>query len=238
MPFKLVEVESAADFVPVIECQWSAYEQPFQSFFRMFCPLRGEGEDARRESLLESASRQWEWHGSDEASNWFKVIDENGKIVGGCLWKIYTENPFAKPDDHSDAYWHPEGEAREYVTKALEQFDVPRKANFADLNILYTHPEHRRQGVADFIMEWGKQKADEMGVEMWLDATEYGVPVYKKHGFIVVGKNSLKPVKEDPGETWKKTEEQLQPMVFWPMWRPAGGKYVDGETVKPWETTV
>ena len=40
-----------------------------------------------------------------------------------------------------------------------------------DLNIIYTHPDFRRQGVADLIMDWGKQKADEMGVEMWLDAT-------------------------------------------------------------------
>lgn len=84
-------------------------------------------------------------------------------------------------------------------------------------------------------MNWGKQKADEMGVEMWLDATKYGVPVYLKHGFTVVGVNQVKPTKEDPGEEWVKTEKELGEMTFWPMWRPAGGDYDEETSVKPWE---
>ena len=104
-----------------------------------------------------------------------------------------------------------------------------------DLNIIYTHPDFRRQGVADLIMDWGKQKADEMGVEMWLDATEYGVPVYKKHGFTIVNVNRLQPTKTAPGEAWRKIDEELQPMTFWQMWRPAGGTYDEGKSIKPWE---
>jgi GNAT superfamily N-acetyltransferase len=104
-----------------------------------------------------------------------------------------------------------------------------------DLNILYTHPDYRRQGVADLMLAWGKRKADEMGVEMWLDATEYGVPVYRKHGFTVVNVNRPQPTKTSPGEAWKKIDKELQPMVFWQMWRPIGGDYEEGKTVKPWE---
>ncbi|KAJ4128310.1 hypothetical protein NW754_002302 [Fusarium falciforme] len=84
-------------------------------------------------------------------------------------------------------------------------------------------------------MDWGKQKADEMGVEMWLDAIEYGVPVYKKHGFTIVNINRLQPTKTAPGEVWRKIDEELQPMIFWQMWRPAGGSYDEGKSVKPWE---
>lgn len=73
------------------------------------------------------------------------------------------------------------------------------------------------------MMAWGKHKADEMGVEMWLDATEYGVPVYQKHGFTIVRENHLRPTKENPGEDWKKTEKLLQPMTFWTMRRPIRG---------------
>ncbi|KFA69703.1 hypothetical protein S40285_08107 [Stachybotrys chlorohalonatus IBT 40285] len=239
MDFRLVEVEDSLDFFDVIECQWQSYENPLQNFFRMFCPVRGEGDAARVASLRESASRQWEWHTSDPASHWFKVVDPLGKIAGACLWKIYTSNPFGKAGDHSEAYWYPEGEAREYVTKSLEQFDAPRRRLATRpqvyLNIIYTHPDFRRQGVANVMLAWGKQKADEMGVEMWLDATKYGVPVYQKHGFIVVEENPVRPKKEDPGETWIKTEQALQPMVFWSMWRPVRGMYEEGKTVKPWE---
>jgi hypothetical protein len=31
-------------------------------------------------------------------------------------------------------------------------------------------------------------------------------------------------------------EKELQPMTFWQMWRPAGGDYVEGKSIKPWET--
>lgn len=127
MTFELLDIDSPADFYDAIGCQWLAYENPSQSFFRMFCPLRGEGDLARAESMRESAARQWEWHASDPTSRWRKVVDNDGKIVGACLWKIYPENPFHTPDEHSEVYWYPEGEAREYVTQCLEQMDAPRR---------------------------------------------------------------------------------------------------------------
>lgn len=104
-----------------------------------------------------------------------------------------------------------------------------------DLNIIFTHPNYRRQGVGDLIMKWGTQKADAMGVEMWLDATVYGVPLYKKHGFIVVHENDIGPKSDDPSEEWKEIADRLAPMTMWQMWRPVGGKYVGGNLVRPWE---
>ncbi|KAH7121841.1 acyl-CoA N-acyltransferase [Dactylonectria estremocensis] len=238
MPFTLLEVDFAADFSDVIECQWLSYEQPLQKFFRMFCPLSGDGPAARAESLRESVAFQLDWHRTDPAGHWRKVVDENGKIVGACLWKIYKTNPFEKPDDHTGAEWYPEGETREYVNKCLEQFDAPRRGMAARphvyLNILFTHPDYRRRGVADLMLAWGIQRADEMGVEMWLDSTACGVPVYLKHGFLVVNENRVRPTKDEAGEAWRKLDQELQPMAFWQMWRPVGGIYDEGKTVKPW----
>ena len=85
------------------------------------------------------------------------------------------------------------------------------------------------------ILEWGIKKAEEMGVEMWLDATIYGVPLYKKHGFVVVHENVIAPKTDKPDDDWKKIEDELSPMTFWQMWRPVGGRYIEGHTVKPWE---
>jgi hypothetical protein len=86
-------------------------------------------------------------------------------------------------------------------------------------------------------MDWGIKKAKEMGVEMWLDATVYGIPLYKKHGFVVVNENSIDPKMEKPDAEWKKLEEELVPMTLWQMWRPASGPYLEGTTVFPWATT-
>ncbi|KAI9737631.1 MAG: hypothetical protein M1818_005635 [Claussenomyces sp. TS43310] len=238
MPFKLVEIDAAADFDQLIECEWISYENPLQNFFRLFCPLRGTGPTARKESLREATSRQLEWHESDPTSYWQKVINEEGKIAAGALWKICPTNPFEHQDEHSEAYWFPEGSQRNFVTKALEIFDAPRSRMAQRpqlyLNIIFTHPDYRRKGAADLIMEWGIQKAESMGVEMWLDATIYGIPLYKKYGFVVVHENAISPI-DNADEEWRRIAEDLGPMTMWQMWRPVGGNYEEGKTIRPWE---
>jgi hypothetical protein len=103
-----------------------------------------------------------------------------------------------------------------------------------DLNIIFTQSEYGRQGAGDLIMNWGINKAKEMGVEMWLDATIYGVPLYKKHGFMPVIEISLVPKSDDTDDEWKKLERELGPMSLTVMWRPASGPYEEGKTVLPW----
>ena len=41
--------------------------------------------------------------------------------------------------------------------------------------------------------------------------------------------------KSSPGEEWIRLVKQLEENPISIMWRPAGGKYVEGETVVPWE---
>ena len=67
------------------------------------------------------------------------------------------------------------------------------------------------------MMNWGIKKAQEMGVEMWLDATVYGVPLYKKHVFVVVNENNIHPETNEPTAEWKKIEKELVPMTLWQM---------------------
>ena len=127
MSFKLEEIDPVADFSELIECEWISYESPFQTFFRLFCPILGNGPKARSDSIKEATARQLEWHQSDPTSYWQKVTDENtGKIIAAALWKICPTNPFEHADSHSEAYWFPEGGQRDFVTKCLEQFDAPR----------------------------------------------------------------------------------------------------------------
>ena len=69
------------------------------------------------------------------------------------------------------------------------------------------------------IMEWGIAKAAEMNVEIWLDATIHGIPLYKKHGFEIMFENNLCPEIEDPSEEWKAIDKEFRPMVMWLMRR-------------------
>lgn len=127
MPFKLEEVDLAADFDELVACEWESFENPPQTFFRLYFPILGTGPDAHAEAIKDGTRHQLEWFQSDPTSYWQKVTDsESGKIIAGALWKICKTNPFEHPDKHADATWYPEGTRREFATKALAQIDAPR----------------------------------------------------------------------------------------------------------------
>lgn len=105
------------------------------------------------------------------------------------------------------------------------KFHLQTQISFSNL---FESRDYRRQGAADLMMDWGIKKANEMGVEMWLDATIYGIQLYKNYGFV---KN------HEPNAEWKRLEEELTPMTMWPMWRPATGPYEEGKTVFLWTSS-
>lgn len=71
------------------------------------------------------------------------------------------------------------------------------------------------------MMDWGIKKADELGVEIWLESTVSGVPLYKKDGFVVLGEHDLVPKREEKEKDtdWKKMEAELSPISMWLMKR-------------------
>lgn len=88
------------------------------------------------------------------------------------------------------------------------------------LNILFTHPEHRGKGVASLVMEWGLERADELGLETYIEATDVGKPVYEKFGFDAIEMSELHLEKQTT-EEGKKVEADLLPLQWWSMRRPA-----------------
>lgn len=99
------------------------------------------------------------------------------------------------------------------------------------LNILFTHPDHRRKGAGDLAMEWGLKKADELGLEMWLDASPLGLPLYKRHGLITVHETVFEFETENPCDEWNRVKEEFGHVVSAHMWRPAYGKLQEGQAI-------
>ncbi|KNG50632.1 acyl-CoA N-acyltransferase [Stemphylium lycopersici] len=56
------------------------------------------------------------------------------------------------------------------------------------LDTLVTRQEHGRRGAGSMLVRWGCEKADQAGVEAFLEASVMGAPMYARHGF--------QPVKE------------------------------------------
>ena len=83
-------------------------------------------------------------------------------------------------------------------------------------------------------MDWGIKKADELDLESYIDATEAGVPLYETSGYVKASRVDFSAYKDNPSPQWKQLQGELLPFAFWPMWRPAGGKF-EYDTKKPWE---
>ena len=85
------------------------------------------------------------------------------------------------------------------------------------------------------LMEWGVQKAEEKNLESYIDATEIGRELYSKWGFVEGRQREF--TLASFSETPKRNElnELLLPFVWWPMYRPVGGKYEENKGLFPWD---
>ncbi|KAF3480077.1 uncharacterized protein GIQ15_05424 [Arthroderma uncinatum] len=235
-----------ADFPELTRALWEAYETPHQPFFRAYCPILNND----REKSIANSERLFEeeYRGEFPKAQWMKVVDTDAdnKIVGAALWKIYETDPFEGYDEEKVvADWHPEGSmGRVVATGFLRGVTAPRakmaRRPHIFLNIAFTIPSYRRRGVGALFLQWGVDKADAMGLECWLDATDYGRPVYERYGFINVDDRHIEsPMPEGLSETEMKEFEaaraEMLPAHNSCMWRPKGGVYTEGVTEKPWE---
>ena len=84
-------------------------------------------------------------------------------------------------------------------------------------------------------MEWGTRETDKLGLEAYVEGSYLGRRVYETYGFAVMHIAEMNFETTLPGEDWVRLVNGLQANPVAIMWRPAGGKYMKGETVVPWE---
>lgn len=107
---------------------------------------------------------------------------------------------------------------------------VPR----AVLELCFVHPSHRRRGAGRLLVEWGTKKADELGVEAFVESTPDGRPLYESCGFVTMNGFELKPTLPEETEELKKLQRDLHFSGYF-LWRPVRGVFEKGKTVVPWE---
>jgi len=238
MGLTLHEIVSSEEFPATVDCERESFGTPFNAFDILYTP-QGLDPTATRDAVIKN---QWDSHTNNSVSHWLKVVDsETGIVVGAAQWYVHEKDPFAGPEDHRvDAIWWPEGDQRKLVNMLFEQFLGPRELTMRRpcllLQICCVRPEYRRRGIGNTLVEWGTKKADEMRVEAFVEATEDGRPLYARHGFHYMNAIVLDAKVDEPSEQWKALGKRLRlPIVLHAMWRPIGGRFVDGETVVPWK---
>ena len=59
------------------------------------------------------------------------------------------------------------------------------------LKELYVRPEYQRKGLGSRLVQWGIEKADELGLPGYVEGTDKGTGLYLKFGFEEVARNSV-----------------------------------------------
>ncbi|TAQ86669.1 hypothetical protein B7494_g5028 [Chlorociboria aeruginascens] len=67
------------------------------------------------------------------------------------------------------------------------------------LELVATLPSYQGKGAAGMLIEWGLERADQMGVEAYLEASPVGKRIYERHGFKEVERFGV----ELRGKSWE-----------------------------------
>lgn len=113
----------------------------------------------------------------------------------------------------------------------------PHKFNLfpiTELDMMFTHPSHRRKGHGSLLMKYGMDIAATMAVEVIVEASDQGIHLYKKFGLRTIEKIAIDTLVDGPSPLWKKMQSEFGDVLIWWMWKPHGGVYEAGVTELPW----
>ena len=124
--YSIEEVNSRNQLDSIVDVIWAAMDGVDPSH-QIFYPVFGSRSTDRDSAVQSSKDRMWHDHENDPSSHWIFAMDNtSGEILGGCQWRIYTENPFPNGTPHIEAVWWPEGDGRAFATEVVRQCYTPR----------------------------------------------------------------------------------------------------------------
>lgn len=259
LSFTTREATSRQDVDDITDLTWASHYNPYRPFVGLNLTVFGPTKEDRDAGVVASKQRYWDRHSANPASHWIMVHEKlTGKLVGASEWLINEKNPFPNGVPKIIATWWPEGVGRDFCSEMLNQAYLPRTSWMRRpsigrvtcfqlsmlfvsnlplllvLNIMSTHPDYRRRGIGALMMEFGEQKAKELHLECWTEASESGRFLYEKFGYKVLIKYSLNAQKAVMSDEWRRLAHEHMPQEVYAMWKPEGGIFTD-DTVLPWD---
>ena len=148
---------------------------------------------SRGRELLEHSSR----------AHYFKVIDTelDNTLIAVSKWRIYEKE---RSEEEVKSEFTLPAPVPEDCRAAREKFmagifkarwDIMGTRPYVLLDILTTHPDHHRRGAGTMLLKWGIDKADQLGLDSYLEGSSLGRPLYERHGY-----QPVREVKSDLSE--------------------------------------
>ncbi|KAJ5390529.1 GNAT family acetyltransferase [Penicillium cataractarum] len=237
-----VEDVSVEELPDMIAAERYAFETPLQPIFRLYCPII---DNDREKAIADTAAKEQARARNpdvNEKDMWIKAVssqesETDEKLVGGAQW-IFISNGSSDLKDHIEslAKRHPEGGARLFAEQSFRilceceernRLGITGTGPYATLGSFFTLPEYRKLGIGHLLMQWGLEKADEKGLDVWIEAAPPAVPFYERHGFIQKEVTHLQPrqpdgLSEKVAAEWDATAKSLLPITAVTMCRLAG----------------
>ncbi|KAJ5174799.1 uncharacterized protein N7482_000676 [Penicillium canariense] len=245
MPFTLKDV-AVEELPEIIAAERYAFETPLQPIFRLYCPVL---DDDRAKAIADSAAKEQDRVKNPDPNierTWIKAVASEGSegseasaqfaFVGAAEWIFVTEESSSvEAAVESLAKRHPEGGARLFASQCFQVLRETEDRNrtltsgtrpYASLGSFFTLPEYRQRGIGHLLMQWGLQKADEKGIDTWIEAAPPAVPFYQRHGFIQKEVTQLQPQRPDGlsekvAAEWDAAVESILPITAVTMCRLA-----------------
>lgn len=222
MPIELHPM-TEADVDAHLEIMWLSFGPDLMSVFYPNGMSASDGEHSKADTLKAMRKNK-----PTEQTLYVKAVDTDlppGKqIVSTAKWQIYPrERSEAELDKDAeegsrDAMFS-EGANVEAMKAFFSELAEKRRERFGGepyvlLSILVVHPEHQRRGLGALQLKYGLEKADELGVQAYLESSPKGKGLYAKYGFKEEG-----GMKFDARDYGRKEDVPHTYMV-----RPAKGK--------------
>ncbi|KAK3674709.1 hypothetical protein LTR78_005431 [Recurvomyces mirabilis] len=186
MTVQALEAEDA-DMDRIFEIASLAFDHN-EPLWDVFWPQHWEAEGRKK-----GAERMRETRNTDAHTKYIKAVDtETGVIMGMSKWSIYANNTLPDMGEikYIKNFWKDDEELA-FATAMTGLFVEERNAaikasggNLVSLDILAIDPKYQRRGVGGKLVEWGTDKADELGVEAVVESSVFGKGLYEKHGYL------------------------------------------------------
>ncbi|MCJ1310747.1 RNA polymerase II transcription factor B 52 kDa subunit [Agyrium rufum] len=214
---------------------------------KLFFPVLGIGPDAHTKAVQDSKERQLQATKEDPTSQWIKKITDTNsdKVIVAAMWHIFRTNPYegASNEPLSADWWPKDSGGKKLTELLLREFTgrmlrrtrraYMRMSNLSLHDRCFTHPDHRKRGAGSLLVRWGVEKADELGLDSFVEATNSCTSLYERHGFVASDSFNIKTERDDASEDWMKLVKELS-IEYTFLWKLKYGKWVDGETTFPW----
>lgn len=121
----------------------------------------------------------------EKGAHWLKAVDKKtGEIAAYCKWVQVEEG---KEIDVGLPEWPEGADARlceeTFGAWARKRGEIVGRRGHWYLEMLATHPKFQGKGAGSMLLQWGLQKADEKGVEAYLESSPEGLSLYRRFGF-------------------------------------------------------